>query len=157
MKSIRSEWINARGRNAAGFCDFSRVERVERVEGWETVFALGPLRPLRGSRFALRQPDACRRGRMARDHEMLLACRAAPFRPSAHDKPQRHENCLRSTRKRPLRGLHEKLMDCLRRAFSANANFCHNSRHESSNDISRRVLRHSRCGLRGLPRTWKRF
>ena len=31
---------NARGRNAAGFCDFSRVERVERVEGWETVFAL---------------------------------------------------------------------------------------------------------------------
>ena len=31
--------------------------------------ALGPLRPLRGSRFALRQPDACRRGRMARDHE----------------------------------------------------------------------------------------
>ena len=68
---------NARGRNAAGFCDFSRVEHVERVEGWETVFALGPLRPLRGSRFALRQPDACRRGRMARDHETLPACRAA--------------------------------------------------------------------------------
>ena len=44
---------NARGRNAAGFCDFSRVERVERVEGWEKVFAL------------------------ARDHEMLPACRAA--------------------------------------------------------------------------------
>ena len=33
---------------------------------------------------------------------------AAPFRPSADDKPQRHENCLRSTRKRPLRGLHKK-------------------------------------------------
>ena len=41
------------------------------------MFALGPLRPLRGSRFALRQPDACRRGRMARDHETLSACRAA--------------------------------------------------------------------------------
>ena len=33
---------------------------------------------------------------------------AAPFRPSAHDKPQRHENHLRGARKRPLRGLHEK-------------------------------------------------
>ena len=40
---------------------------------------------------------------------------AASFRPSAHDKPQRHENCLRSTRKRPLRGLHEKRMGRLRR------------------------------------------
>ena len=67
------------------------------------MFALGPLRPLRGSRapscdfasqssslrssgdltaspqvhLALRQPDACRRGRMTRDHETLPACRAA--------------------------------------------------------------------------------
>ena len=27
--------------------------------------------------LALRQPDACRRGRMTRDHETLPACRAA--------------------------------------------------------------------------------
>ena len=40
---------------------------------------------------------------------------AAPFRPSAHDKPQRHENHLRGARKRPLRGLHEKSMGRLRR------------------------------------------
>ena len=53
MKSIRSEWINARGRNAAGFCFGDGLSRVERVEGWETVFAL------------------------ARDHETLPACRAA--------------------------------------------------------------------------------
>ena len=44
---------NARGRNAAGFVFWGGYSRVERVEGWETVFAL------------------------ARDHEMLPACRAA--------------------------------------------------------------------------------
>ena len=76
--------------------------------GW----ALGPLRPLRGSRapscdfasqssslrssgdltaspqvhLALRQPDACRRGRMARDHEhravAAIASRPLPLRLS---------------------------------------------------------------------------
>ena len=38
MKSIRSEWINARGRNgrnAAGFCFGDGLGRVERVGGVE--------------------------------------------------------------------------------------------------------------------------
>ncbi len=69
--------------------------KFARVLGWGEGWALGPLRPLRGSRapscdfalqssslrssgdltaspqvhLALRQPDACRRGRMTRDHE----------------------------------------------------------------------------------------
>ena len=155
MKSIRSEWINARGRNAAGFYDFSRVEHVERVGGWETVFALGPLRPLRGSRapscdfalqssslrssgdltaspqvhLALRQPDACRRGRMARDHEpwpggesrkrdlnhrLAAGSQASPgpssslcFNPASSAARQDTNAAQGRTRTRLLRRLHE--------------------------------------------------
>ena len=45
MKSIRSEWINARGRNAAGFCFGGGLGRVERVEG-RNKLGDGPFKPL---------------------------------------------------------------------------------------------------------------
>ncbi len=52
MKSIRSEWINASGRNAAGFCFGGGLGRVERVGGRETTETTcrksggGPFEPL---------------------------------------------------------------------------------------------------------------
>ena len=45
MKSIRSEWINARGRNAAGFFFGGGLGRVERVEG-RNKLGDGPFKPL---------------------------------------------------------------------------------------------------------------
>ena len=45
MKSIRSERINARGRNAAGFCFGGGLGRVERVEG-RNKLGDGPFKPL---------------------------------------------------------------------------------------------------------------
>ena len=70
---------------------------------------------------------------------------AAPFRPSAHDKPQRHENCLRSTRKRPLCGLHEKRMGRQRRSTRKRPL---RGLHEKRMGRLRRVARN--CPLRGL-------
>ena len=91
------------------------------------------MRPLRGSRFALRQPDACRRGRMTRDHEPWPGgeshaarfepspCRRASgfawpvvkslLQPCEFRRPPRHESRLCGTRTRLLRRLYEHGID----------------------------------------------
>ena len=80
----------ARPRNAAGLsCGVPPPERARQRVGQKVAWMLHPVTSV-----------------ITRERPSPRA--AAPFRPSAHDKPQRHENCLRSTRKRPLRGLHEK-------------------------------------------------
>ncbi len=126
---------NARGRSAAGFCDFSRVEHVERVEGWETVFALGA-RPRNAAGLSCGVPPPERaRQRVGQKvvwrlhpvtsvttRERPSPRAAAPFRPSAHDKPQRHENHLRGARKRPLRGRHEKHTKSARGGYTGGDN-----------------------------------
>ena len=89
--------LGARPRNAAGLsCGVPPPERARQRVGQKVAWMLHPVTSVTtGERPSPRA--------------------AAPFRPSAHDKPQRHENCLRSTRKRPLRGLHEKSMRRLHR------------------------------------------
>ena len=81
---------DARPRNAAGLsCGVPPPERARQRVGQKVAWMLHPVTSV-----------------TTRERPSPRA--AASFRPSAHDKPQRHENCLRSTRKRPLRGLHEK-------------------------------------------------
>ena len=80
---------DARPRNAAGLsCGVPPPERARQRVGQKVAWMLHPVTSV-----------------TTRERPSPRA--AASFRPSAHDKPQRHENCLRSTRKRPLRGLHE--------------------------------------------------
>lgn len=87
----------ARPRNAAGLsCGVPPPERARQRVGQKVVWRLRPVISV-----------------TTRERPSPRA--AAPFRPSAHDKPQRHENHLRGARKRPLRGLHEKRMGRLRR------------------------------------------
>ena len=109
---------------------------------------------------------------LTRDHEL------AAWRALTRDHEKSMGRPRRVARNYPLRGRHEKHTKSARGGYTGGDNrawatqkthglfatcifceckFCYNSRHESSNDIFRRVLRHSRCGLRGLPRTWKRF
>ena len=87
----------ARPRNAAGLsCGVPPPERARQRVGQKVAWMLHPVTSV-----------------TTRERPSPRA--AASFRPSAHDKPQRHENHLRGARKRPLRGLHEKRMGRLRR------------------------------------------
>ena len=72
---------DARPRNAAGLsCGVPPPERARQRVGQKVVWRLHPVTSV-----------------TTRERPSPRA--AAPFRPSAHDKPQRHENCLRSTRR----------------------------------------------------------
>ena len=80
----------ARPRNAAGLsCGVPPPERARQRVGQKVAWMLHPVT-------------------LVTTRERPSPRAAASFRPSAHDKPQRHENHLRGARKRPLRGLHEK-------------------------------------------------